>query len=368
MKAQINAKTSSDMDLSKMTWLVRDFEQSISTCKITNDSFLIGGWDGKLVRYSHDGRIEWQTAWDDRISDIEVTDSKIFATSGLHITCTCYLTGEKIWSKALEGSSDALVALHDKVHVVSSVYDIEHFDFLESALWTFSLDGEKLNVDRVDERPWSIIRNEDDVLLGMGRPKCGIARINNEMKIELLHSTESPITCGLSGRKNSLFGLANGSIVNDKNHEIYSHEGNSVEKLICVPEGFVASFESGLMVCCNADGGLLWGDSSSKIYTHSDGAHCKDNHHFTGFNDGQSDKISCRISDTGKEVASMQSSRLTCSDGDEKWVVFCTEDGKFYVWESELLERRLTQKVNQDTSESDLRKQALRDKLRKFSS
>lgn len=356
------------MDLSKMTWLVRDFEESISICKITHDSFLIGGWDGKLIRYLHDGTEVWQTIWDDRISGIETNDSKVFATSGLHITCTCYDTGEKIWSKALEGSSDALVTNEQKVHVISSVYDIEHYDFLESALWTFSLDGELLNVDRVDERPWSIITTKDAILLGIGRPKCGIAKINDEMNIQLLHSTDSPITCGLSGREQSLFGLANGSIINDKNELIYSQQSDSVEMLMCVPEGFVASFESGKLICGDANGNLLWTKNLSKIYTHSDGAHSEDNHHFTGFYDGRYDKVSCRISGSGEEVASMQTSKPTSSDGNDEWVIFGTESGKFYVWEAELLERRLSQKSTIETSEDDLRKQALRDKLRKFRS
>ena len=87
--------------------------------------------------------------------------------------------------------------------MVSSVYDIEHYDFLESAVWTFSHSGEEIHVHRVDEKPWSIISTKDDILLGMGRPKCGIAKLNRSHEIEIIHNTNSPITCGLSGKSNA---------------------------------------------------------------------------------------------------------------------------------------------------------------------
>ena len=131
-----------------------------------------------------------------------------------------------------EGSSDALVATEDFVHVVSSVYDIEHYDFLESAVWTFSHSGEEIHVHRVDERPWSIISTEDEILLGMGRPKCGIAKLNQLHEIEIIHDTDSPITCGLERKYPMFVWNANGEVINQYGKTLMSSKGDSVEAVI----------------------------------------------------------------------------------------------------------------------------------------
>ena len=52
VKAQSDGEFSDTMDLSEMTWLVRDFGEAVSSCKITDSSFIIGGWNGKLAQYS----------------------------------------------------------------------------------------------------------------------------------------------------------------------------------------------------------------------------------------------------------------------------------------------------------------------------
>ena len=60
VKAQSDGEFSDTMDLSEMTWLVRDFGEAVSSCKITESSFIIGGWNGKLAQYSHDGDLLWE--------------------------------------------------------------------------------------------------------------------------------------------------------------------------------------------------------------------------------------------------------------------------------------------------------------------
>ena len=369
VKAQSDGEFSDTMDLSEMTWLVRDFGEAVSSCKITDSSFIIGGWNGKLAQYSHDGDLLWETRWEDRISDIAAKGKTVFATSGLHITATNQKSGKKEWSSALEGSSDALVATEDFVHVVSSVYDIEHYDFLESAVWTFSHSGEEIQVHRVDERPWSIISTKDEILLGMGRPKCGIAKLSQSHEIEIIHDTDSPITCGLNGRAQSLFGMANGNVINQNGEVLMSSQGDSVEAVICTPEGFVASYESGKISSASSSGDHLWEKKLQKITAICDGAHGNENHVFVGSTEGLGGEIYCLSSENGGELAKMSSGKPICGDGGDRWVLIGCEDGRFYAWEAGLLTRRIANNNQQDTDQSDIkRKQSLRDKLRNFKS
>ena len=369
VKAQSDGEFSDTMDLSEMTWLIRDFGEAVSSCKITDSSFIIGGWNGKLAQYSHDGDLLWETKWEDRISDIAAKGNTVFATSGLHITATNQKSGQKEWSSALEGSSDALVATEDFVHVVSSVYDIEHYDFLESAVWTFSHSGEEIHVHRVDERPWSIISAEDEILLGMGRPKCGIAKLDQSHEIEIIHDTDSPITCGHSGNTQCLFGMANGEVINQYGKTLMSSKGDSVEAVICIPEGFVSSYESGKISSASSSGEHLWEKKLQKITTVCDGAHGNKNHVFIGSSSGMSGEITCISSENGGELAKMSSGKPICSDGTRRWVLIGCEDGRFYAWEADLLTRRIENNNQQETNQIDItRRQSLRDKLRNFKS
>ena len=74
---------------------------------------------------------------------------------------------------ALEGSADDIIWWQGDVVAISSVYDIEHNDFIESAVWRIASDGTLLWVERMDERPWTLVRADDALLAGLGRPRCG---------------------------------------------------------------------------------------------------------------------------------------------------------------------------------------------------
>ena len=107
----------------------------------------------------------------------------------------------------MEGSADLLCCHNGQIVATSSVYDIEHGDFMESAVWHFSLDGELIEVTRMDERPW-FLHSGENLTLALGRPKCGLL-VDGEHR-ELPSS--SPVMCGLAGRENILLGHADGTI------------------------------------------------------------------------------------------------------------------------------------------------------------
>ena len=171
--------------------MVRELGPPVSALQIDDNQCLIaGGWDGLLRKWDSEGDIVWTVQCSDRIESIMLVEEDIIVTSGLEITCVN--NGAITWSHQLEGSAD-LLEFHDgEVVATSSVYDIEHGDFMESGIWKFSLTGELQSVDRIDEKPWFIFSG-DSLVIGLGRPRCGALFNSNHKKL----STDSPVTCGI---------------------------------------------------------------------------------------------------------------------------------------------------------------------------
>ena len=207
------------MDLNGATWMVRHLDEPVSTVYLDeHQGVFAGGWDGRLTHWDQAGEHVWTAQTNDRISALALNDTTVVVASGLHVVALDRATGEERWSAALEGSADAVVWWQGDVVAVSSVYDIEHNDFIESAIWRFSADGSLQWVERMDERPWTLIEVDDRLLAGLGRPRCGHLDVSSTPPFDhTLPPTSSPTTCGTGGRTQGLFGQTDGSVV--------SHEG-----------------------------------------------------------------------------------------------------------------------------------------------
>ena len=91
-------------------------------------------------------------------------------------------------------------------------YDIEHNDFIESAIWSISFDGDVLATHRMDERPWTLYPYNDGAIAGLGRPLNGYLVLDaNGDILEQNKDWGSPTICATRG-ENPVFGLADGSI------------------------------------------------------------------------------------------------------------------------------------------------------------
>ena len=336
------------MDLIQAAWMIRDLGQPVSSIDLEEDSIIAGGWDGTLKMWNGDGDILWSAQCEDRIETIIRIGELVVVTSGLHITCV--KSGDILWSNALEGSADLLAFHNNKIIATSSVYDIEHGDFMESALWQFSLDGELIEVTRMDERPWFLHSNEN-LILALGRPKCGLLVDGEHRELP----SNSPVMCGLSGRENILFGHADGTISSFKGEEI-SKESTSIESLTCIEQGFVAALDNGDLVARTPNSEQIWAASGCQITTQAAGF---DDLHWCGRWNSLSGSVEGRAS-SGELLVSTETSRPRVSDYSENRIAFGFEDGQVLVWERELFRRR----SNQGKGEENNRNSALAAKLR----
>lgn len=212
------------MDLLASTWMTRSLGEAVASVALDEDhSVLVGGWNGTLKRWNEKGDLLWSTQLNDRINDIALNKECVIATAGLHLVCLEKGTGDVRWTHALEGSADATVIHDEVVHAVSSVYDIEHNDFIESAVWAFDLNGDQKWVTRMDERPWTMLTHDASLWIGLGRPKCGFATVSEDGSLTHIQGpVDSPITCGTAGKTNLFFGHADGT-VSDHTSVSYTH-------------------------------------------------------------------------------------------------------------------------------------------------
>jgi hypothetical protein len=337
------------MDLIQAAWVIRDLGQSVSALHIEKDASIIaGGWDGALKKWDHEGAILWSTQCADRIESILVKNNLVIVTAGLQLTCIC--DGEILWSHALEGSANLLTFFNGQIIATSSVYDIEHGDFMESAIWKFSLEGELIHVDRMGEKPWFIHPGEE-LIVGLGRPKCGVLIGENYQDL----ATESPVTCGITGSMDIILGHADGTVSSIKGTQV-SKEAASIESLLCTKDGYIAALETGDLVARTSNGEEIWSSNGQQITTQA-----------FGFNEmrwcgrWQITSGSIEVRDSkGDLITSAPTSRAQVSNSTEQRIGFGFEDGQILVWEKELFERR----SNETTITTDGRRSALAAKLR----
>ncbi len=353
------------MDLKGAAWMVRSLGESVSMVEVMpNGDVFAGGWDGRLVRWDEQGTVRWSIETGNRISAIAINDEAIVVTSGLHLVALDPETGSQRWSVALEGSADDVRWWNDGILAVSSVYDIEHNDFLESALWRFDSSGECIWVERMDERPWVVLERDPDLYAGLGRPRCGWLKIGKTPPFEhVLPPTSFPVMSGTSGRKHMLFGQTDGSVVSHET-KVVSTESGAVEHLNILPVGFAASTDAGHLTIRNDAGELQWDSKGDPIVAQHEGLVVDGKRLvWVARATGDAGKLSVHDALDGSVITSASLSRIrSIASTPTRTVVGC-EDGEVLVWDSELLSRRLTQGSTSEDGPVDERKAALQAKL-----
>ena len=353
------------MDLRGATWMVRSLGESVSMVNVMeNGDVFAGGWDGHLIRWDEEGTILWTAQTGNRISAIAVSDQAIVVTSGLHLVALDPHTGEQHWKVALEGSADDVRWWDGSILAVSSVYDIEHNDFIESALWKFDVNGECLWVERMDERPWSVLELGGQCYAGLGRPRCGWLTLSDSPPFEHhLPPTSFPVMSGVSGRERLLFGQTDGSVVDHK-ATVLSIESGAVEHLSMLSQGFAASTDAGHLSVRNDDGTLQWESKGDPISAQDSGFVAEERSLFWLARASElNGQLSVHDSSDGSLLASTSLSRVRSISSTKTRTAVGCDDGEVLVWDSALLARRLNQESSSSNEPVDDRKAALQAKL-----
>ena len=354
-----------NMDLEAAAWMVRSLGQCVSSLFQSEEGDLIaGGWDGRIRMWNAQGDVIWTVESGDRVSGFARQGDYLFATCGLHIVAFSYSEGKQLWSHALEGSADTLATHNGQVMVISSVYDIEHNDFLESAVWCYDESGKLQWVTRMSERPWTIFSTGDELVIGLGRPQCGIALIGEGGELEYKElATDAPVMCGINGKKNQLFGHADGTISDRNGHLITKHE-RGIESLSCIMHGFVCVLEDGYLFAHTAKGEEIWSHRGNQIVEQAKGCVIGENNsHWSARWDGLKGRLEVRNSFTGELIAEMGVDLVRSMCGNDNVTAIGCDDGKVILWQSELLTRRLGETPTKQEP-IDSRKSALQAKLR----
>ncbi len=348
------------MDLSSCTWMVRELGEPVSCIHMLDDaSILVGGWDGSIKHWSEAGDLIWEAKTPNRVSSLVRRDGSIYATSGLHIVCLQASTGVIQWDVALEGSADTVITTSECVLAASSVYDIEHNDFIESAIWTISFDGDVLATHRMDERPWTLHPYKQGALAGLGRPLNGYLILGASGEIlEQNKDWESPTICTTRG-ENPVFGLADGS-VRSMDGTLVGSMQSAISNVIEHADGHVLAGDKGNIEFVDDD--VRWNANGSEVVALSLGFDIDERGScwVARWNGSKGEVIVHSIID-GEQVASLDGHRVHDMTFNGQRIAVGCENGQVFVWEKKLFQRRMQQPSQQQNDPS---RSAMLEKLR----
>ena len=351
------------MNMISACWMRRSIGEPISALLIdSNNEIIAGGWNGILTKWSAIGDELWSTQLQDRISSISVLKNAIYVCAGLHIVAINSKDGQLIWQHALEGSADKVTTFNGMIYVTSSVYDIEHNDFIDSAIWCFDCEGEKVWETHMDERPWTMIVSSNQLLLGLGRPKMGAAIVENDGSLTYLAlESTSPVTTGTDSIKGAIFGHANGDLTTS-NHKVLSGLGVSIS-VICATDGkFITVGRDTELLTLNSNFEPQWSADVGTISTISCGFLVNNNPTiWAGIQDGIDGLLKVIRQDDNETISTMVCGKINCIDSNGTRIAVGDEKGELFVWQDEMFNRRLTSNVVNDNDE---RRESLRERLK----
>jgi len=375
-------------------WLERQLPSPATAVIIFDDLLIAGDRDGNLVCWQQDGDECWRCELSNRVGAMAVGNGRVFVTAGRDVVAIDLASGEVVWTAELDGSSDMVGCNSDSGIVVatSSVYDIEVNDFLESAIWRFTVDGELVRSDILDERPWSLeVRTDGRAMLGIGRPRCGMLRADEEGLHWSALPSEAPITCGLTGRERTVLGHADGvlTVIEDGivlDESPFNTQPGSIEALACLSNGLLVALRrdkgvvgssfgggNGITRALTSEGDLLWEHELPEgvvVENVCEGPEFGDiSTSWTSIWDGSDGRILIFDSVDGSAIGELlEGSRVnamaSCSTNSGK-TALALEDGAILLFEGGMLTRRLQHPgVESGGSEGDEAKSALAQRLR----
>ena len=205
--------------IESVAWMERNLDTSVSSVYIDDKKIIAGDWDGMLTCWSRDGDKLWSAELGDRVAGIRLSHDErmLWCIAGRDALGLDYENGLILWQIEFDGSTD-LINLDDGdcAWIVSSVYDIELNDFIESTISLIDNSGNVLHQHILDERPWSIHPiSKGKSIFGLGRPRGGILElIETSTGLKEKHESvnDAPVLCGSNAIPYCL-GQSNGMII-----------------------------------------------------------------------------------------------------------------------------------------------------------
>ena len=199
---------------------VREIDSECTTLNMNQKYIIAGSKSGKITCWDVDsGKENWNIDVNGPISDLSLSD-EIYVTASAELHAIETESGKLKWSIDIQGSSDLLYVDDEFVYVTSSLYEIEIEDYTETTLFQFDKNG-NLNWEiEFEERPWFIDKKNGEIILGIGRPRCGYLSVNEKSNISHWQIEESPVNMGVSTNLGFLLGHSNGIVVESINGKI----------------------------------------------------------------------------------------------------------------------------------------------------
>lgn len=350
------------MNLVGACWMRRSLDEPISALLLTqNQALVAGGWNGRLAKWNASGDLQWSVELPDRIGSISVDENTVYVTAGLHLCAINSSDGDVMWQHPLEGSADIVTVSNGLVYATSSVYDIEHNDFIDSAIWCFDLSGTQMWVIHMPERPWTLNQHDGLLYLGLGRPKMGVAVISpvGEISHQKLDSN-APVTASARFNGEIIFAHANGELTN-LSGKLCSGNGESVNTIIGLEDQILTSTNNKTTLL-DIDYQHMAQLTPGDITAISGGLRLDGNlTYWCGIQDSSRGLLKVLSLVDGRELASMQSAKITVITANLDRIVVGDEAGEVYVWEEAMLNRRFS---SADFNGDDERRQQMREKLK----
>ncbi len=351
------------MNMIGACWMRRSLGEPLSALLIgSNDEIIAGGWNGILTKWSAEGDELWSIQLPDRIGSISIAENGIYVCAGLHLVAVDVNSGTLLWQHALEGSADEITTFNGLIYATSSVYDIEHNDFIDSAIWCFDSKGEKVWETHMDERPWTMVVSNDQLILGLGRPKMGAAIVDNDGNLtHVTLDSESPVTTGTGSTNGVIFGHANGDLTTISG-KIRDGLGESIST-ICSAEGkFVTISHDKEVITLKSNFEQEWAENLGPVSTLSAGIVVDEKPTiWVGIQDGINGQLKVLCQEDGKLVSSMSCGKITSINSNGKMIAVGDEKGELFVWQDEMFNRRL---ISEESNEDDERRQSMRERLK----
>ena len=192
---------------------VRDLGSECTTLNMGDNFLLAGSKIGRITLWdTNTGQEKWTTEVEGPISDLGI-DERIYLTASAELHAIDKENGAIEWSVDIGGSSDMIGINGEKIFVTSSLYEIEVQDYTETTFFIFDKGGKLITNINFEEKPWFMGKQNHKIILGIGRPRCGILTVDGEYNIS--HSKtdgDSPVNMGIKTNKGFLLGHSNGSI------------------------------------------------------------------------------------------------------------------------------------------------------------